>query len=182
MFRAKINIFSIVVRALLFALLAGLILGYIFGYRYILVNGWSSEPYIPYQSIILTAKTELKSLKVGDFITYTSKQESFFSMQSNVTHQIIAIKYDGYFVPGEKITLVADDKTYEIEYGNDIKLDDEGNPVYSPIQNPSATCNIITMQRQNGKANISATKEFKNFNQVLLPVQERVHSKGRKRF
>lgn len=170
MYRAKTNIISILAKALLFAVLVGVLVGYLFGYRYILVDGWSSEPYIPYQSIILTAKTQLKSLKVGDFITYTSANKMFFSQQSNVTHQIIAIKYDGYFVEGEQITLTADDKTYQVEYGYDIKLDDEGNPVYTKNNNVSTKCNIITMQRQKGKADISANKEYKNFDQVVGKV------------
>ena len=135
MYRAKKNIFSIILKALLFALLAGLVLGYIFGYRYILVNGWSSEPYIPYQSIILTSKTKLQNLKVGDFITYTSSSQMIFSRQSNVTHQIIAIKYDGYFVEGEKITLVADDKEYEVEYGYDIKIEEDNTVTYTKQTN-----------------------------------------------
>lgn len=169
MYRAKKNILSIILRALLFALLFGILVGYLFGYRYILVNGWSSEPYIPYKSIILTSPTKLENLKVGDFITYTSTKQALFSKQSNVTHQIIAIKYNGYFVEGEQITFTIDGIEYDVEYGYNLKLED-GNLTYVKETNISKTCNIITMQRvndKNYKADITVTKEYKNFDQVV---------------
>ena len=126
MYRAKTNLISLILRALLFALLAGIILGYLFGYRYILVNGRSSEPYIHYQSLILTSPTKLQNLKVGDFITYTSSKQAIFAKQSNVTHQIIAIKYDGsYFSIGEKFTALFDGVEKTMIYGYD--LDEQGN-------------------------------------------------------
>ena len=170
MYRAKTNILSIILKALLFALLAGIIIGYIFGYRYVLVNGWSSEPYIPYQSLILTAKTKLENLKVGDFITYTSSNQIIFSRQSNVTHQIVAIKYDGYYEEGETVTLVADDKTYTFEFGNEISLDKDGNPTYTKMTDVPEKCNIITLQRRSGKADVSAPEEYKNFDEVVGKV------------
>ena len=177
MYRAKTNILSLILKALLFALLVGIILGYLFGYRYILVNGWSSEPYIHYQSLILTSPTKLQNLKVGDFITYTSSKQAIFAKQSNVTHQIIAIKYDGYFKEyndetgeGDIVTMIADGIEYQVKFGYDIKIDDDGNVTYEKMTNVPTNCNIITMQRQQGKANISATKEYKNFDQVVGKV------------
>jgi len=74
--------------ALLFAVLIMIALGYICGYRAILVNGWSAEPHIAYQSLIVTYKCKQKDLKVGDFITFTMSGKSY------VTHQIVSIDYE----------------------------------------------------------------------------------------
>ena len=190
MYRAKINVASLIFKAVLWALLLGILLGYLFGYRYILVNGWSSEPYIPYHSIILTSSTKLQNLKVGDFITYTSSNKTIFifmkrspslllfqsdlsgktifSKQSNVTHQIIAIKYDGYFVEDEEFTAIIDGKPYSMKFGYNI--DEEGNISETKETSISTNCNIITMQRtynQDGTFIIDAQKEYKNFDQVV---------------
>lgn len=130
MYRAKFNILQVLFRALLWALLLGILVGYLFGYRYILVKGVSSEPYIPYRSLILTSPTKLYNLKIGDFITYSSNKQVLFSNQSNVTHQIVAIKYDGYFVEGEDITITIDGVDYEIKYGQVLGEDGKAVPVY----------------------------------------------------
>lgn len=169
MFRAKFNIISAILKALLYALLTAIIVGFVFGYRYILVNGWSSEPYIPYHSIILTSKTKLENLKVGDFITYTSSNQMIFSKQSNVTHQIIAIKYDGFFEKDEEFVAVIDGKQYQMKYG--YTLDKEGNLSQAPEVNfnYNTKCNIITMMRgyDGERFMVEATKEYKNIDQVV---------------
>lgn len=172
--RAKLNIVSSIFKGLLCATILAVLIGFLFGYRLILVNGWSAEPYIPYRSIILTSPTKLENLKVGDFITYSNNNSFFnFRNQSNVTHQIVAIKYDGYFVEGEDITLTIDGVEYDLQYGQAIKkVDDQGNITFAKETEISKTCNIITMQRQKmesdpNKADITAQKEYKNFEQVV---------------
>lgn len=74
--------------ALLFAILIMIVLGYVCGYRAILVNGWSAEPHITYQSLIITYKCKQTDLKVDDFITFTKSGKSY------VTHQIVSIDYE----------------------------------------------------------------------------------------
>ncbi len=90
--RKKTSTLSVMLHALIPALLIAFVitigLGYLFGYKAILVNGWSSEPYLKYQSLIVTYKCKFEDLKVGDFITFSNTGKSY------VTHQIVAIDYE----------------------------------------------------------------------------------------
>ena len=74
--------------ALLVSIVLTIAVGYLCGYKAILVNGWSAEPHISYQSLIITYKCKFQDLKVGDFITFTNTGKSY------VTHQIVSIDYD----------------------------------------------------------------------------------------
>ena len=76
------------VPALLISIGLVILFGYLFGYKAILVNGWSAEPHIRYQSLIITRKCKMEDLKVGDFITFTKSGKSY------VTHQIVSIDYE----------------------------------------------------------------------------------------
>lgn len=74
--------------ALLFALIIMIGVGYLCGYKAILVNGWSAEPHITYQSLIVTYRCKKSDLKVGDFVTFSNSGKSY------VTHQIVEIDYE----------------------------------------------------------------------------------------
>ena len=52
--------------ALLFAIVIMFAIGYLCGYKAILVNGWSAQPHIAYQSLIVTYKCKKTDLQVGD--------------------------------------------------------------------------------------------------------------------
>lgn len=90
--RKKRSILVVMLHALIPSFLIAFVLmigvGYLLGYKAILVNGWSSEPYLKYQSLIVTYKCKFEDLKVGDFITFTNTGKSY------VTHQIVAIDYE----------------------------------------------------------------------------------------
>ncbi len=90
--RKKTSTFMVMLRALipalLFAIIITIIAGLLLGYKAILVNGWSAEPHISYQSLIVTYRCKFEDLKVGDFITFS------YSGKSYVTHQIVAIDYE----------------------------------------------------------------------------------------
>ena len=79
---------SHILPALLIAVVLTIAMGYLLGYKAILVNGWSAEPHISYQSLIVTYKCKFQDLKVGDFITFTNTGTSY------VTHQIVSIDYE----------------------------------------------------------------------------------------
>lgn len=149
---------SMVMYSLLWAIIATIILSYLFGFKAILVNGWSSEPYIHYQSLIITSKFKKQDLKVGDFITYS------YTGKSYITHQIIAIKTDGtYFEKGQEYPVLIDSKNYTFKYG--YALNKDGTIGSDESSNISTTCDIIVMQRTytDGKLNIDATKEYLNY-------------------
>ena len=74
--------------AFLFAVFIMIGVGYLCGYKAILVNGWSAEPHIAYQSLIITYRCKQKDLEVGDFVTFSNSGKSY------VTHQIVEIDYE----------------------------------------------------------------------------------------
>lgn len=96
-------IFSLL-KSLVFAVIITLIVGYLLGCRYILVNGWSAQPDIRYQSIIITQKTKFEDLKVGDYITFSMTGSSY------ITHQIISIDI-------ENDQIICADNQYNSETG-----------------------------------------------------------------
>ena len=141
------RIVNSVIFSILIAIVGTILLSYCFGFRAFLVKGWSSEPYIPYNSLIIDYKhTSLDDLDVGDFITLTNTGKNF------VTHRIVAIKKDGYFQADESVTIVKDgnEKTFnsfsEINSGNNIE-----------------NCNIITQQMTKDNEGIDATCELINY-------------------
>ena len=79
---------SYIASAIFLAILITIGAGYLLGYKAILVNGWSAEPYISYQSVIIVHKPKFEDLKVGDFITFSMSGKSY------VTHQITEIDYE----------------------------------------------------------------------------------------
>ena len=97
-------IVSSLLKSFIFALLIAIAFGYLMGYRAILVNGWSAQPDIKYQSLIITRKVELNDMKVGDYITFSLSGKSY------ITHQIISIDY-------ENDVIVCADNQYNSETG-----------------------------------------------------------------
>ena len=110
---------SAILQSILFAILLTIGIGYLIGYRAYLVNGWSSEPEIMYQSIVINYKQSHESLykefaeshqidgntfKANEdgknsYVTFTSDNRSF------TTHTIVAMKPQGeYFEEGETVT------------------------------------------------------------------------------
>ena len=79
---------SYIASAVFLAILITIGAGYLLGYKAILVNGWSAEPYISYQSVIVVHRPKFEDLKVGDFITFSMSGKSY------VTHQITEIDYE----------------------------------------------------------------------------------------
>ena len=83
-------IISSTLKALVLAFVVTLILGYMLGFRVFLVNGWSAQPIIKYQSIILTKSVKVEDLKIGDLIT--------FGKNTYTTHQVVRINYEEKYV------------------------------------------------------------------------------------
>ena len=73
------------INSICISIILTLVLGYIFGYRAIIVIGGSAEPDIHYHSIIVTAKYKPEDLKIGDYVTFSTKGEV------NTTHKIVSI-------------------------------------------------------------------------------------------
>lgn len=135
-------IFSIII-----AIVGTILLSYCFGFRAFLVKGWSSEPYIPYNSLIIDYKhTSFNDLEVGDFITLTNTGKNF------ITHRIVAIKKDGYFSLDEQVTIYKDGKSKTFTTFSEIN---SGNNV--------TNCNIITQQMTRDDEGIDSTCELINY-------------------
>lgn len=105
------------IKSLLLAILLTLIIGYVLGYRAFLVNGWSAQPIIRYESVIVTAKAKVEDLKVGDIIT--------FGKTAYTTHQIVRINYDENYVVCQGFQY--NSETEEYEYQNTIQVVQEDN-------------------------------------------------------
>ena len=113
--KAKFIIFSLL-KSLLFAFLLTIVFGFVLGYRPILVNGWSAEPDIHYQSlIIINQKVKATDLKVGDYITFSMTGKSY------ITHRIISIDL-------ETDTIVCADNRYNSNTG---EIEDGGTQTFS---------------------------------------------------
>lgn len=141
------RILSNVIFSIVIAIFGTILLSYCFGFRAFLVKGWSSEPYIPYNSLIVDYKnTSFEDLKVGDFITLTNTGNHF------ITHRIVAIKKDGYFKLDEPVTIYKDgmEKTFttfsEINAGTNVE-----------------NCNIITQQMTYENQGIDSTCDLVNY-------------------
>lgn len=101
--KVKFIIYS-TLKSVLFAVLIALAFGYALGSRPILVNGWSAQPDIRYQSLVITQRVSKESLKVGDYVTFSMTGKSF------ITHQIISIDL-------ENDVIVCADNQYNRETG-----------------------------------------------------------------
>ena len=141
--KKKLNLLDIVKNSiiyLLIALIGTIVIGYFAGYTAIIVNGWSSEPDIPYESLIIdNKKTKFEDLKVGDFITWSRTGKSY------VTHEIVAICEEGYFIKGQEYSLMIGGEELTFKYGysrEDSSVVDTSAPT---------NCNIITKQRDGKK-------------------------------
>ena len=166
----KFFLFSVFV-ALVVAIIAGMFMGY----KYILVNGDSARQKIPRESFILTFKCEKTDVYVNDFVTINNSG-------SYVTHQVIGIKYDGYFQPGECYSWEMNGNTYHAYYGYQ-SGGDSGNITAKSGGIPSAEiqeheisnmdlspnydvdCNLITMANS---ADGNARKEYRNFEEEFV--------------
>ena len=100
---AKFIIFS-TIKSIIFALLITVVFGYVLGFRATLVNGWSAQPDIKYQSLIITQKVKAESLEIGDYIQFSKSGTSL------VTHQIID-------VDRENNIFITSDNQYNSETG-----------------------------------------------------------------
>lgn len=157
--------------SLFVAFIVAVFAGLLMGYKYILVNGESARQKIPYQSLIVVKKCDKQELYVNDFATTSIGGKSGY-----ITHQVIGIKYDGYFEIGECYSWEMNDKTYHAYYGyqvggdSDITAKEGGIPSAEDQEieiagmtlssNIKTDCNLITMQfSEKG----DATKDFRNF-------------------
>lgn len=157
------TILSILAKSLLWAILLTLVFGYLLGYKLILVNGWSAEPYIHYQSLIITSKFKLEDLNKGEFITYT------YTGKNYITHQIIAINKDGsFFEVGQNVDVLINGDNYNLIFGK--KLDEQGNPSETD-DDVTTNCNIIVLQRtynEDGSFVLDARIEYLNYDKNFV--------------
>lgn len=133
--------------SVIIAFILTLLLAYCFGFRAFLVKGWSSEPYIPYNSLIIDYQhSSLESLNVGDFITCTNTGTSY------VTHRIVAIKKDGFFTADEEVTIYKDGLSKTQKF-SEIKISGD----------TTTNCNIITQQMTQENQGIDKPCELRNY-------------------
>ena len=85
------NLFSSILKSLIFAFLIMVGAAYFLKYNIILVNGRSAEPFIQYKSVILIKKCPKEDLKLGDFVTFTLTANS----TDYITHQIYKFESNG---------------------------------------------------------------------------------------
>ena len=149
-----------------------MLIGLLFGYKYILVNGSSSAQQIPFQSFILTYKCSKDNLRVNDFATTQLGKSSY------LTHQVIGIKYEGYFEVGDCYSWEMNGNTFHAYYGYQVGSDQKNitaKPGPAPddeetqrqeklqmtLSNELKTnCNLITMANS---LDGNTTKEYRNF-------------------
>ena len=138
--------------------------------KYILVNGWSAQQKIPYQSLIITYKCKKSDLNVNDFAT-----TSLNGTGSYITHQVIGIKHEGYFVQGECYSWEMNGETYHSYYGYQVGEQHNITAKPGPIPDEAtqiaeksnmtptgvkSNCNLITMaDSEDG----NTTKDYRNF-------------------
>ena len=138
-------------------------------YSCVYVNGWSAQQEIPYQSYILIEKCDKQSVDTNDFVCMGTNEFC-------ITHQVIGIKYDGYFEPGECYSWEMNGKTYHAYYG--YQVGDQHNITAKEGGVPSAEaqaqeisnmtlatniktdCNLITMANSEDG---NTTKDYRNF-------------------
>ena len=114
--KAKFIIFT-TIKSLVFAFIIAIVFGFVMGYKPILVNGWSAEPDIHYQSlIVVNQKIKATDLKVGDYITFSMTGQSY------ITHRIIEIDLDNN-------KIVCADNRYNKATG---QIEDGGTQTFSP--------------------------------------------------
>lgn len=85
----KVSVKNIAKRALtgLGALaIAVIALGLLLGYKPFLVNGWSMEPIIRYQSFIVVHKEAPEDIKIGDALTFSKTGKNY------TTHQLVRVE------------------------------------------------------------------------------------------
>lgn len=99
-------------KSLIFSLILTILLCLALGYKFILVNGWSSEPVLKYQSLIMIHKVDATELQVGDYVTFSSTGEGM------ITHRIISIDL-------ENDVIVCSANHYNSETG---EIEDTGAP------------------------------------------------------
>lgn len=165
------NYFRFFLLSIFVAFVLTMLIGLLFGYKYILVNGSSSAQEIPFQSFILTYKCKKSDVHVNDFA-----MTSLSNGRTYLTHQVIGIKYDGYFEPGECYSWEMNGETYHSYYGfhvngeNDVTAKSGGIPSeavqnqekanMTPDGNIKLDCDLITMANsQDG----NTTKEYRTF-------------------
>ena len=95
-----------------FSVIIVAVFAFAIGYRYYIVTSGSMRPSIEPGAVVLIKKVPFEDLKVGDTITFS------YDGTSNVTHQIIAIKSEGFQL-GEEITyqFKGEEYTFAIESG-----------------------------------------------------------------
>ena len=163
------NYFKFFIISLFVAFALTLLIGYFCGFKYILVNGWSAQQKIPYQSMILTYKCSKEELQVNDFAT-TKLGNGY------VTHQVIGMKYEGYFELKECYSWEMNGETYHSYYGYQVGSSHDITAKPGPIPSPEVqeaelenmqpssdaitNCNLITMANSEDG---NARKEYKNF-------------------
>ena len=125
-----VDYFKFFILSVFVAFVVTLIAGLFMGYKYILVNGWSAQQKIPYQSFILTYKCSKTDLYVNDFATTSINGKGGY-----ITHQVIGIKYDGYFENGECYSWEMNGQTYHAYYG--YQVGDQHNITAKPGGIPS---------------------------------------------
>lgn len=157
---SKLNfskLLDIIVKSVLVSLLLTLVVGYLAGFNALIVKGHSSEPTIPYESLVIEYKhTKLNELKVGDYITWTNTGKAY------TTHRIVAIKYDGYFEDNEDITITVNGESVTKKFSEILS---KSTAVLS-----SSKCNIITQQKGGVESSCDLINYDKNFAGKVISI------------
>ncbi len=88
---------------------------------YVIVSG-SMEPIIKVRDAVLIKRVPEENIKVGDVITYESRDESFYGIL--ITHRVVGIKEEN----GQKIYITKGDHNQTID-----RLPVNGNQIYGKV-------------------------------------------------
>lgn len=136
------SILRTIITSILLSILLTLLLGYVVGFRMYIVNGWSSEPDIPYNSIVLDYRSKYEDLHVGDYIT--------FGKETYTTHVIVAKCGEGdykdktSFSYGEEITF----ENMGITFSRSCSLD--GATIVTMTNNKSSYADLVKKYSEGG--------------------------------
>lgn len=159
------SIIKIISTSFLLALLLTIIIGYVCGFRAFIVNGWSSEPDIPYHSVIVDYKVSFDDIHVGDYITFSNNG-------AYTTHVVVAKCGEGDYA----------DKT-SFHYGEEIVFENmgitfsrtctkDGSTIVTMTNNYNSYADLIKEYQEGGTkagqtcSNEGPSAEFNSINSV----------------
>ena len=131
---------SAILQSFLFAFLLTIGIGYAIGYRAFLVNGWSSEPEIMYQSLVINYKQSQNDL-YQEFSSSHDINGNVFTKKENGKNIYVTFSTDGKSFTTHTIVAMKPEGEY-FEKGEEVRFDNMG---ITFVRTVGKKCQIITM-------------------------------------